>query len=91
MIFPSYSFYDILQTAGLGYLIAGSILVSDAAAYKSASGKFNFWRHCNKIAVVFDSIKSHSVGGTTKFILKLDNRRPFYCNRMNFLYPLRGG
>ena len=68
----------ILQIAGLGYLIGGSIGVSDAAAYKSASGKLNFWRHCNKSAVVFDSIKTYSVEGTTKFILKLDNRRQLH-------------
>ena len=65
----------ILQAAGLGYLIAGSILVSDAAAYKSASGKFNFWCHCNKSVAVFDSIKTHSVEGTIIFISKQDNRR----------------
>jgi hypothetical protein len=54
--------------------------VSDAAAYKSTNGKLNFWRHCNKSAVFFDSIKTHSVGGggTIKFILKLYNIREFH-------------
>ena len=65
MIFPSHHFYVILQATGLGYLIGGSILVSDAAAYKFASDKLNFWRRWNKRAVAFDSIKTHSVGGTT--------------------------
>ena len=62
----------------MGYLIAGSILVSDAAAYKSARGKFNFRCHCDKSVAVFDSIKTHSVGGTTIFILKQDNRRQLH-------------
>ena len=57
------SFYVILQAAGLGYLIGGSIIVSTAADYKSESGKLNFWRHCNKGAVDFDSIKTLSAGG----------------------------
>jgi len=34
-------FYVILQAAGLGCLIGGSILVSVTAAYKSASDKLN--------------------------------------------------
>jgi hypothetical protein len=53
----------ILQAAGIWYIIAGSNYVKDAAAYKSESGKLNFWHRCNKSAVVFDSIKTHSFGG----------------------------
>jgi hypothetical protein len=50
--------------------------VSDAAAYKSTSGKMNYWRHFNKSALVFDSIVTTVCGGgTIKFILKLYNRR----------------
>ena len=65
----------------MGYLIGRSIVVSDAAAYKSANGKLNFWRHYNKSVVVFDSIKTHSVGVGAGLqlnsfsILKLYNRR----------------
>jgi hypothetical protein len=85
-----------LQIAGLGYLIGGSILVSDATAYYSASTKFNFWRHCNKSAVVFDSIKANTVwvqlNSFSNWTIN-DNfkYRPFYYNGMIFLYPLRGG
>jgi len=63
MIIWLHNFYVILQLAGIGYLTAGSIFVSEAVAYRSESGKLHFWSHCNKIAVVFDSIKTHSVGG----------------------------
>jgi len=63
MIFSLHHFYMILQLAGLGYLIGVSTLVSNATAYKSPSGKFNFLLHCNKSVVVFDSIKTHVVGG----------------------------
>jgi len=37
--------------------------VSEATAYRSPSGKLHFWSHCNKSAVIFDSIKANSVGG----------------------------
>ena len=62
----------ILQGAGVGYIVGGAIIVSEV---RLTTGKLDFWRNFNKSSVVFDSIKTHSVGGTTKFILKLDNRR----------------
>ena len=53
--------------------------MSDAAAYKSTSGKMNYWRHFNKSALVFDSIVTTVWGGSTiKFILKLYNIREFH-------------
>jgi hypothetical protein len=86
VIFWLHHFYVILQLAGLGYLIGGSIIVADPPARwflipfgllgpVHATGKLNLWRHFSKSAVVFDSIKTHIVGGINKFILKLDIRR----------------
>ena len=94
--FPVTSIYVILQAAGLGYLIGGSIVVSDAAACKSASGKLNFWRHVINVQLPLTAL-SHTVLGVQ--LNSFSNRTtddsftslPFYCNRMNFLYPLRGG
>ena len=61
MIFSLHHFYAILQVAGLGYLIGGSVIVGGELT-SLINGKFNFWRHCNKSAAVFDIIKTDIVG-----------------------------
>ena len=88
----------ILQLFGVGYIIAGSIRVSDAAGiscllytrytqcestgavvrYLSPNGKLNFCCQCNKSVVVFDSIKTHSVGSNFIVIMKQENRQQFH-------------
>jgi hypothetical protein len=88
----------ILQLFGVGYIIAGSMSVTDAAdfncargeiviscdslgsdiMYLSPSGKLNFCCQCNKGVVVFDSMKTHSVGSTFIVIMKRENRQQFH-------------
>jgi hypothetical protein len=43
----------------MGYIFGGIIIVEDDTKLR---GKLNFWREFNKSAVLFDSIKTYSVG-----------------------------
>jgi len=60
MILTLHHFYVILQVAGLGYLIGGSVIVAEPPTTQvfippgsglflvKAAGKLNFWLLCNK-------------------------------------------
>ena len=72
MIFSLHHFYVILQVAGIGY-ITGGIIIVEYDNYRvengNRNGKLNFWQLSST------ALRHTLLGGTNKFILRLDNRR----------------